>query len=95
MPYIRWTRLQRQRAALVRFLKRCFQTVFVDGFDSRCGYLQRDPFARRFNEEPLFLQVREEFTLRLIVSVRNIISRPRALSCDLTNSGHYRTDFPY
>lgn len=88
-------RLQRQRTAFVCLLKRCFQTVLVDGFDGRCSHLQRNPLARRFDEEPLFLQVREEFTLGLIVSVGNIITRPRALSCDLTNSGHYRTDFPY
>lgn len=90
-----YERLQRQRTAFVCLLKRCFQTVLVDGFDGRCSHLQRNPFARRFDEEPLFLQVREEFTLGLIVSVGNIITRPRALSCDLTNSGHYRTDFPY
>jgi hypothetical protein len=90
-----YERLQRQRTAFVCLLKRCFQTVLVDGFDGRRSHLQRDPLARRFDEEPLFLQVREEFTLGLIVSVGNIITRPRALSCDLTNSGHYRTGFPY
>ena len=86
-------RLQRQRAALVGLAKRGFQTVFVNRFNGRRSHFQRDPFARRFNEEPLLLQVREEFTFRLIVSVGNIITRPRAFSCDLTNSSHYRTIF--
>lgn len=76
-------------------LKGCFQTVFVDSLDGRCSHLQRNPFARRFNKEPLLLQIGEKFTLGFIIGVRNVISRACALSCYLTNSGHYCTDFPY
>jgi hypothetical protein len=76
-------------------LKRCFQTVFVDGLDGRCSHLQRNPLTRRLNEETLLLEIGEKFTLGFIISVRNVVSRACALSCYLTNSGHYRTDFPY
>lgn len=41
------------------------------------------------------MQVREKFTLGFIIGVRYVVTRPRAFSCDLTNSGHYRTRFPY
>lgn len=77
------------------FLERSFQTVFVDGLDGRCSHLQRNPLTRRFNEETLLLKIGEKFTLGFIISVRNVVSRACALSCYLTNSGHYRTDFPY
>lgn len=77
----------------MRPAKRCFQTVLVDGFNGRRSHFQPNPLSRRFDEKPLALQVRIEFTLRLIVGVGNIVARPCALSCDLTNSGHYRTIF--
>ena len=85
--------LQRQGTALMGLAKRGFQTVFLNCFNGRRSHFQRDPFARRFNEEPLLLQIGEEFTFRLIISVGNIVTRPRAFSGDLTNSGHYCTVF--
>ena len=60
----------------------------VDGLDRLGRKLKRDPLVLFRNEKALFLKVRVEPTLRLIIRVGYIVTRLRSLSGYLTNSRH-------
>lgn len=62
--------------------------MLVNGLNRLGGQLQRNPLVLFGNEKALFLQVRVEPALGLIVRVGDVIPNLRPFSGDLTNSSH-------
>src|SRR5512135_736840 len=65
--------------------------LLVDRAESRRRHAQAHPPSLALHPEPLRTQVRLEEALRLVVRVRDLVSRPRPLPRDLTDSGHLET----
>ena len=75
-------------ALLLGLLQDRHDAVLVDGADSGGSYFQRNPGVLLGDVEALFLQVRIELALGLVVSVRNVVTNAGTLAGQITNSGH-------
>lgn len=65
---------------LLQFFQISMQPHLVDGTQRRCADFKRHPLPGFRHEKLLFLQIREETTLRLAVRVRNVIACERPLA---------------
>jgi len=70
------------------FLYNTVESVFVDGTDRFRRKLQRDPPVFLSEEKTLGLQVGQKTALGFDIGMRNLVSRNRAFSCNLTYSCH-------
>jgi hypothetical protein len=67
--------------------------MLIDGFDRLCAQFKGDPLVFFRNEKTLFLKIWVESTLGFVVRVRNVITRLRSFSSNLTNSRHNQLNF--
>ncbi len=75
-----------------RFLHHRRDTILCNGLQRFRDDLQSNPFSFFRNEKTLLLEIGEEPSLGLVVSVRNVVSHMRPLSRNLTNSCNVRFD---
>ena len=75
-----------------RFFHHRRDTILCYGLDRLRADLQSNPFSFFRNVKTLFLEIGEEPSFGLVVSVRNVVSHLRPLSRNLTNSCHVRFD---
>ena len=76
------------QALLLGLLQDRHDAVLVDGADGGRSHFQGHPSVLLGDVKTLFLQVRIELALGLVIGVRNVVANAGTLAGQITNTGH-------